>query len=671
MRSLAIVLFLWAVVSSLSADDDAEQWEKWYAAISDEEESEPDALNDVYELLNELAAHPININAAKREELEALPFLSSQQVMDIMDYIDRYGMMRSVNELNAIESLDFFRRKLLSCFIVTGEKPSDNKLRLDNVMKYGKSELTAYASIPLFQRKGDANGYLGYPFKHWLRYKFSYGKRLSVGLVASQDAGEPFLANRNGMGYDYYSPYLLLRDIGPVETLALGRYKVSIGMGLVVNMGFGLGKMSMLQALGGKSSNVVCAHSSRSEASYMQGAATTLRLSGKIRLTGFASYRKTDATLNDNGTVATLLTSGYHRTVSEMNKKHNTSMTDFGVNATFSYKDLHIGTTALFTHFDRMLQPKTATLYRRFYPQGHDFMNYSVDYSYRRYPVFVSGETAIDGNGNLATLNALTFGLSRQLNILLLQRFYSMKYTSIHSYAFSEGGKVQNESGLYAGVEWKPHYGSLVTAYFDYAYFPWPRYLVSQPSSRAMDGFLSSMIRFGNLTLVSRYRIRFRQKNTFDDNVTTELKPLVWQTDQRARLGAVWDNGTLRLSSQVDAALSRYDDVSKGVMFSESVGLTMKRIAINASFKYYVTDDYDSRLYSFESGPLYSFSMPAYYGHGIRYALLVKLKPSDKLTLYAKAGVTDYFDRDIIGSDLQQISASSACTLEFQTRWKF
>ena len=63
--------------------------------------------------------------------------------------------------------------------------------------------------------------------------------------------------------------------------------------------------------------------------------------------------------------------------------------------------------------------------------------------------------------------------------------------------------------------------------------------------------------------------------------------------------------------------------------------------------------------------------MPAYYGHGIRYAFNIKWKPSDNLTFYAKAGVTDYFDRDVIGSDLQQIPASSACTIELQTRWRF
>lgn len=669
MRLVAFLLLLMSRPYALSADDDAENWEKWYEAIADQEEADPETLDDVYELLNGMASNPININDTKREELEVFPFLSSQQVMDIMDYLDRYGPMKSKNELSAIESLDFYRRRLLACFIVVGEKKEDKSFNLKNVLRYGKSEFMAYSSIPTYKRKGDVNGYLGYQYKHWLRYGFTYRDKLKFGIVASQDAGEPFFANKNGMGYDYYSPYLVVGDVGPFSKIALGRYKVSVGMGLVVNMGFGLGKMSMLQSFGGKTNNTVCAHSSRSEASYLQGAAATLRLNKSLHLTGFVSCRKVDATLNDDGSVSTLIYSGYHRSEGEMEKKNNTTMSDFGVSMAFDKNDFHLGATALSTHIDRKLSPNTSALYRRFYPQGHDFFTSSIDYSFRRYPFFASGETALDGRGHLATINTLTFCCSPQVSLILLHRFFSLKYNAIHAYAFSEGGRVQNESGLYAGLEWKPRYGSLVSVYLDYAYFPWARYLVSQ-SSRSFDGFVSSMLKFGSLTLLARYRVHRRQRDTYE-TVLTKIKPLVWKTEQRARLGLAWDNGFVRTSTQIDASMSECETVSRGIMFSESLGVTFGKLTVNGSFKYYITDDYDSRVYSYESGPLYSFSMPSFYGRGIRYSLYIRWKPVDALTLYAKVGVTDYFDRDVIGSGLQQIDASSACNLELQLRWCF
>lgn len=49
--------------------------------------------------------------------------------------------------------------------------------------------------VPFYERKGDASGtdgYLGYPYKHGLRYLFRYGNSVKLGFVASQDAGEPF-----------------------------------------------------------------------------------------------------------------------------------------------------------------------------------------------------------------------------------------------------------------------------------------------------------------------------------------------------------------------------------------------------------------------------------------------------------------------------------------------
>lgn len=174
----------------------------------------------------------------------------------------------------------------------------------------------------MYHRKGDINGYLGYQYKHWLRYDFTYGKRLRFGIVASQDAGEPMFAGKNAAGYDYYSLYLQLRSEGAfVESLTVGRYRPAFGMGLVTGPSFSLGKSAMLSTLGRTAAEAVRVHSSRSESDYFQGAAVTLRLHRQVKATAIASYRPLDATLNKDGTAATIVTSGYHRTQAEMAKR--------------------------------------------------------------------------------------------------------------------------------------------------------------------------------------------------------------------------------------------------------------------------------------------------------------------------------------------------------------
>jgi hypothetical protein len=47
------------------------------------------------------------------------------------------------------------------------------------------------------------------------------------------------------------------------------------------------------------------------------------------------------------------------------------------------------------------------------------------------------------------------------------------------------------------------------------------------------------------------------------------------------------------------------------------------------------------------------------------------VQPWGNLTLTAKLGVTDYFDRSTIGSSYQQIDASAQTDLDIQIMWKF
>ena len=87
-------------------------------------------------------------------------------------------------------------------------------------------------------------------------YSFRYGDYVQAGLVGAQDAGEPFFAYGNRLGYDHYSFYLLLRKMGRLKTLAVGRYKVNFGQGLIINNSFGFGKLAMLSTLGRQATGI-------------------------------------------------------------------------------------------------------------------------------------------------------------------------------------------------------------------------------------------------------------------------------------------------------------------------------------------------------------------------------------------------------------------------------
>ena len=656
------LIILFAFFSLHANAQQKREWEQYLYQISEMNDTESDVWESYYDMLCDLEANPININIATREELEQLPFLTAEEVEDISEYLYLHGPMKSLGELAMIENLDYLKRRLLFYFTYAGEVESRTFPSMKNILKYGKHDVMGTVKVPFYTRKGDKDGYEGYQYKHSIRYDFSYGDRVRFGVLGAQDAGEPFFAGKNNLGYDFYSFYFVLKKLGKIKTLALGRYRVRFGMGLVINNNFSFGKLSALSSLGRGGSNIR-AHSSLSSGNYLQGAATTVNIVKGLDVSAFVSYRKFDATLNsDDGTIATILESGYHRTETELDKKNNSSHVLAGGNVDYSAGGFHVGLTGVYVSLDKRLKPKTEAVYRRHYASGKDFYNIGIDYGYTGHRISFHGETATGGCNAFATINSLSFSLTDNLDLLALQRFYSFRYYSLFAESFSEGGAVQNESGIYLGANWRPIPNLSVMAYSDFAYFAWPKYQASD-SSRSFDNLVQMIYVPGGWTFSARYRYKMRER----DNA--EKSALIFKKEHKGRLSAAYDSGVWGGKFQADIAYTDYKKKSFGWMLSQNVSVRMEKLFYAImSFGYFDTDDYDSRVYAYERGMRYSFYSPAYYGNGVRAALFAVSDFSDNITVTAKVGVTKYFDRDKIGSGYQEIDGSSATDLELQLR---
>ena len=247
MRQLLLSLLLFVTPPVSAQSDWQEALHDWLTA----EDIEESYGEELMEQLEEQALSPINLNQTNREELEALPFLTAQQVEGVMEYIERYRPIRSLSELQMVKALDPQTRRLLSFFVVAGEEQKPSVWPpAGELLKNGKHHFMATGKIPFYQRAGDRNGYLGYRYRHDVRYQYTYNNRIKAGITAAQDAGEPFFSNKNTMGYDQYNYYLQLRDFGRLEELNVGHYRMQMGMGLVMNTRFQLGKLATLQTMG-------------------------------------------------------------------------------------------------------------------------------------------------------------------------------------------------------------------------------------------------------------------------------------------------------------------------------------------------------------------------------------------------------------------------------------
>jgi hypothetical protein len=665
MRHVARLFLLATLLLPFGLAHAQTDWEELMEDYMQADEADEDLPASLHELLSELTQNPININQSRREDWEQVPFLSPTDIENICAYVDRYAPLKTLGELAMIEGLDYYKQQLLRQFVVIGPEAPAPKQHLGQWLKYARHQLLATAKIPFYERRGDQNGYLGYPYKHNIRYRLQATNHLRAGFVAAQDAGEPFFANKNRLGYDFYSFYLQLKDLGPVATLIAGKYKAGFGMGLVVNNDMVMGKTSLFNAAG-RTGSAFRPHASTMSYNHFQGLAATFRLSRHLQLSPFLSYRALDATpVSNSDAVTTLLQTGYHRSATEMAKKNNTRQLAAGTHLGFSSHGLHAGATVVYTSLNRPLSPDTSVIYRHFYPVGRQFVNFSADYGYTTARFSLRGETAFDKSFNLATIHALHVRLSDELTLTALQRFYGKRYNALFAKAFSEGGSVKNESGLCVGATWSPMRSLTVNAYSDIAWFPWPKYQVSR-ASRAFDNCLNISYKKGNWTLATRYRFRTKQKDNADKTL------LAYRKEHRLRLAVEHQANRLSLRTQADLSAAGQQGWSRGWMLSQHVSANItKAVTVSACCGYFHTDDYDSRIYTYERGMLYTFNFPAFYGQGLRYLFLASAKPSSRLVLQARLATINYFDRSTMGSGLQQINHSSATDLDLQVRWSF
>lgn len=82
------------------------QWQQYFEQLADYDDIEDNNMEDLYERLCELETSPINLNTATDDDLKQLSFLSSTQIEELTEYLDRYSPLQSLGELSMIQSLD-------------------------------------------------------------------------------------------------------------------------------------------------------------------------------------------------------------------------------------------------------------------------------------------------------------------------------------------------------------------------------------------------------------------------------------------------------------------------------------------------------------------------------------------------------------------------------------
>ncbi len=83
------------------------------------------------------------------------------------------------------------------------------------------------------------------------------------------------------------------------------------------------------------------------------------------------------------------------------------------------------------------------------------------------------------------------------------------------------------------------------------------------------------------------------------------------------------------------------------------------------------TDNYDNRHYVYENDVWLAYSLPAYYGKGVRKYILLAYTLNKQVSIWLRYAHTRYIDRNMIGAGVDAINGNTKNDIKFETRIKF
>ncbi|HRX93469.1 MAG TPA: helix-hairpin-helix domain-containing protein [Chitinophagaceae bacterium] len=645
--------------------------------LATEEETEDDLFLQELEYFRK---NPLNLNTADANELRRLRIITDLQIANLISYRSLLGNLLNIYELQAVPSWDIGTIKLILPF-VTVATPLSVKEEMGKRFSGGDHSLLLRVSQVLEQSKGfdkstSGTKYKGSPQRIFFRYRYTYKNLLQFGFTGDKDAGEEFFKGDQKHGFDFYSFHLFARKIGIVESLAIGDFTVNLGQGLIHWQSLAFKKSVDVTGIK-RQSPTLRPYSSAGEFYFHRGVGITIR-KDRFEGTVFVSRRKLSAnfvadTVSNEEYISSFLTSGYHRTESELADRNNLTQTTIGGNAAYKTAKMKIGVNAVYYDFSLPVQKRDEP-YNLYAISGTNWFNYSVDYSYTYKNLHFFGEAAADKNTNKAFVNGMLISVDPRVDVSLLYRNIQAGYQSINGNAFTENTYPTNEKGFFAGISIRPAIGWRIDGYADFFKFPWLKYLVDAPSNGSE--FLAQLTYTPNkqVEIYTRFRNETKQSNQSDNNTVTNFLVTIprqnWRTQVSYRV-----NTAITLRNRVEMVWYDNKGENKERGFSSYIDFIYKPLLSPVGgvlrVQYFDTDGYDSRIYAYENDVLYSYSIPAAFYKGYRYYATVNLDISRDITCWLRIAQTRYLNRESIGSGLDEIAGKVKTEAKVQLRWTF
>lgn len=641
-------------------------------------------INELYEKLETYFNNPINLNNTDAEELRELGLLNDFQINNLLSHIDKHGNLIRLEELQTIEGFsDNVIQRILS-FVKISDASVSTLPSFNQILDQGKHQFVMRGERILEDQKGYLNQddttassfYLGNPWKLFTRYRFNYNNKIKWGVTAEKDAGEEFFEGNRTDGFDFYSAHLFVKDISIFKKVAIGDYKLEYGQGLSMWTGLAFGKSSS-GTLIKKNANGINAYSSLNEYFFKRGIALSTEFNS-FQLDVFASQRYLDAnitvidTLNEEATeFSSFQESGFHRTESELEDRKSIQESLLGAYLKYKRRNFHVGLLGHYTEFGADIELKEQ-VYSQFDFAGNHFYNLSVDYNYLINNFNFFGEVARSENDAYAQLHGLLLSVDRNLTFSFAYRNYQRDYVTNTANPLRESD-FNNEVGTYIGYQLKLNKELTLSGYFDMFSYPWLRFGVDGPSSG------TEYINQLNYKPNKKLQIYIRHKNTTkEDNTDKDVAVdyLVKKSQDNFRLHVSYKvSKSVTLRNRIEYAFVNREEASpeQGYLIYQDVIYNpfSSPFSFSARYALFDSDSFDSRLYAFENDILYSYAIPSFSDTGLRSYLNIKYSVNRHIDVWARYERTDFINKEVISSGLEEIDGNIKSKIKLQVRYEF
>jgi len=610
-------------------------------------EEDPEAVSIFIDRLQELAENPVKINSALESEISKLFFLSDFQVKALTDYAHTTGQIVSVYELANIPGFDRETVEMIIPLISLEYTMKDNS---DSV-RWRNSVISNFSEKP----GNNDSSLLGSGWKILTKYKFTSGA-FSGGMTVEKDPGEKFLTGYPPLP-DFLSAHIAYTGNGVIKRIIIGDYSARFGQGTNINTSNRKG-ISLVSPGYMSASDEIKPYTSIDENNFFRGIAAELSMKD-LELSMFFSKNYSDATISASSDssedyIENFYTGGVHSTPSQVLKKDKVYKLISGIAASYDFRNLKVGLLWSGTRLsdNMMLNENDPSKTNDF--TGNRNSIYTFYYNSLVKKIILYGEISIDINKKHALVQGFSFRPSDRLSINLIFRNYKPGYTTFFGQGPGSGSKTTNEKGFSGSFSYEAAKHLFISGGCDIEQFPWLKYRCSSPSTGVRKEIKVRYLMSERVIMDASYDYRLSMVDENDSQGIPDLDKVITRSIKASARYSIHEN--IILGTRIDYKKANPGG-SMGYSLFQEINYSFKRIPITIWGRYCIfnTEDWSSRIYTYENDLLYSYSIPALYGEGSRSYIMTKWKITDFAELRIKYGITTAATQGKSSENMQEI----------------